>query len=305
MQDNKIPTKKRLSTTSLAKELRITAQALFQRLVEAGLIIRTGDTWELTSLGKSQGGLYKHSEKFRRYIVWPESIVAELEHSHNGASHGLLTATAIGKNFQMSPNRINSILSELGWIKKDVIKGWHVTELGKRLGGVQSKYDTTGVSYVRWPQTIIRNTILIDNILQASGDTSNMNQNQLQNAVSPDLTDFRDKFKPEHRATDGHNVRSKAELIIDNWLYFSKIVHAYERKLPIEEEIYCDFYIPTGKVYIEYWGLEEDKYLARKEKKLEIYRKYKLNLIELFDKDVSNLEDTLPAKLLEFGIPIE
>jgi len=131
-----------------------------------------------------------------------------------------------------------------------------------------------------------------------------VSQDQPQNTEA-DAVEFRDKFRPEHRAQDGHYVRSKSELIIDNWLYVSKIVHAYERKLPIEEELYCDFYIPTGKVYIEYWGLQEDKYLTRKEKKLEIYKKYNLNLIQLVEKDVLNLEDTLPAKLLEFGIAIE
>jgi predicted nuclease of restriction endonuclease-like RecB superfamily len=161
------------------------------------------------------------------------------------------------------------------------------------------------VPYVRWPQTIIRNSILITSIREASGDTSNIIQDQSPNTEVSDLTEFRDKFRPELRATDGHYVRSKAELIIDNWLYFAKIVHAYERKLPIEEEIYCDFYIPTGKVYIEYWGSEEAKYLARKAKKLEIYKKYNLNLIQLFEKEISNLEDKLPAKLLGFHIPIE
>ena len=49
---------------------------------------------------------------------------------------------------------------------------------------------------------------------------------------------------------------------IDNTLYEYWLVHAYERKLPVEEDVYCDFYIPTGKVYIEYWGYENDeKYL--------------------------------------------
>ncbi|MBK8822152.1 MAG: hypothetical protein IPN58_05960 [Anaerolineales bacterium] len=63
---------------------------------------------------------------------------------------------------------------------------------------------------------------------------------------------FREKFTPTHRATDGHWVRSKAEMLIDNWLYMSGVVHGYERQLPVEEELYCDFYIPEGKVYIEY-----------------------------------------------------
>lgn len=54
-------------------------------------------------------------------------------------------------------------------------------------------------------------------------------------------------------------VRSRAEVLIDNWLYMQGIVHAYERRLPIEEECYCDFYLPGGKgVYIEFWGRESD-----------------------------------------------
>ncbi|GAI52564.1 unnamed protein product, partial [marine sediment metagenome] len=60
----------------------------------------------------------KHSEKFGRYIVWPESIIAELDDSREDIGHNLLTATNIGKNFEIPANRINSILSELGWIKK-------------------------------------------------------------------------------------------------------------------------------------------------------------------------------------------
>ena len=73
-------------------------------------------------------------------------------------------------------------------------------------------------------------------------------------------------------------------MLIDNWLYMSGIVHAYERRLPIEEEVYCDFYIPDGKVYIEYWGLEKDqKYADRKKVKIEIYQKNHLDLIEITD----------------------
>ncbi|MBL4760369.1 MAG: hypothetical protein JKY80_05905 [Mariprofundaceae bacterium] len=83
----------------------------------------------------------------------------------------------------------------------------------------------------------------------------------------------------------------------------AEIIHAYERKLPIEEDVYCDFYIPTGKVYIEYWGYENDsKYLKRKKDKIDIYQKYAFNLIELNDQDVLNLDDILPRLLLKFGI---
>ena len=83
----------------------------------------------------------------------------------------------------------------------------------------------------------------------------------------------------------------------------SEIVHAYERKLPVEEDVYCDFYLPVGKVYIEYWGLENDpKYQDRKKEKLKVYEKYGFNLIEIIDSDIQNLDDILPKKLLKFGI---
>ncbi|MUK87772.1 hypothetical protein GMD78_05065 [Ornithinibacillus sp. L9] len=92
-------------------------------------------------------------------------------------------------------------------------------------------------------------------------------------------------------------------MLIDNWLYMSEIIHAYERKLPIEEGVYTDFYLPVGKVYIEYWGLENDpKYQKRKEEKLKIYEKYGFNLIEIQDWDIQNLDDILPKKLLKIGI---
>ena len=105
-------------------------------------------------------------------------------------------------------------------------------------------------------------------------------------------------------------MRSRAELLIENWLYQYGIVHAYERRLNIEEECYCDFYIPHGPgrpqaVYIEYWGLEGDqKYGERKKKKLELYRKNEIPLIELNDADIVNLDDVLARKLLQFKIKV-
>jgi len=219
----------------------------------------------------------------------------------SGSGRLLLTATELGKHFGVTANKTNHILSELGLIKKG-LKGWLVTDLGKKYGGVQSNYKTSGVSYARWPESLKRNKVLISSIQEAKGAISAT----IQNYNDKEEIEFRGKFPANHRATDGHRVRSKAELLIDNWLYMAEVVHAYERKLPIEEEVYCDFYIPTAKVYIEYWGYDSDpKYLARKNKKLEIYRKHGLNLIQLEDKDVKNLDDTLPGLLLKYGLKTE
>lgn len=291
-----------LSATALADELKIPQPSVVQILLDMGLIAKNAEGhFVLTPNGFSKGGTYKTSDnpKIGRYIVWPKSIIKELDDS-NEPSGNPLTATSIGKNFDLPPNRVNSILSELGWIKKDLVNGWQITELGKRLGGIQSKYKT-GVPYVRWPSAIINNKILVTSIRESKGDISSSSQEQPQNE-SPDTKEFRERFPAKNRAKDGHMVRSKAETIIDNWLYEANIVHAYERKLSIEEEVYCDFWIPKGKVYIEYWGLEDKDYLGRKEKKLLIYRKHDFDLIQLSDKDVSNIDDILPAKLREFGV---
>ncbi|MCX6666079.1 MAG: hypothetical protein NT038_08510 [Euryarchaeota archaeon] len=119
--------------------------------------------------------------------------------------------------------------------------------------------------------------------------------------VEEEENNFRTKFPANFRTEDGHMVRSKAEQIIDNWLYHKGIVHAYERRVPIEDEVYCDFFIPLGqKVWIEYWGLEEEKYLKRKELKKGFYEKNQKKLIELVDKDIENLDDVMPKKLRPF-----
>ena len=122
--------------------------------------------------------------------------------------------------------------------------------------------------------------------------------------MAPRPDDFRDKFPAKIVTIDGHRVRSRAELVIDNWLYMQEIVHAYERRLPIEEDCYCDFYLPQGRgVYIEFWGRESDpKYRERMAIKQAIYMKHGLRLIELGDAEIERLDDVLPRMLLRFGI---
>lgn len=307
MMDNKRASSSELSTTNLAKQLKMSTKAIFQLLADTGLISRNGDSWDLTPVGKSKGGNYRQHQEYGRYIVWPPSILSEFDEPQEKHGQNLITATAIGERHEISANRINSILSELGWIKRDtVVNGWQVTDFGKKVGGVQSTFKNTGVPYVRWPQNILENKTLITNIHEAKGDVTIITQDHVKTTATDD-GDVRNKYqKPEWRAQDGHYVRSKAEMLIDNWLYVSKIVHAYERKVPnVDEDMLCDFYIPTGKVFIEYWGLDDEKYLATKKWKLDIYRKNNINLIELTDKDVSNLDDTLAGKLRKFHVLIE
>ncbi|MCQ8129016.1 glycerol kinase [Methylomonas rivi] len=284
---------KRLSTTQLAKLRGVSQEQMFGQLTALGLIEKQEDKWQLTGAGTAAGGVYL-TGKYGQYVAWPEDFQLPTAAAKAEAAK-LLTATELGQHFELSANKMNYILSELGWIKKG-LKGWLVTEQGLAMGAEQGEDSRSGIPYVRWPEKIARNRALKDNVDNIKGvDKPKTDADKMDS--------FRHKFEATHRTTDGHFVRSKAEMLIDNWLYMAEIVHAYERKLPIEEEMYCDFYIPTGKVYIEFWGYENDaKYQARKQEKLAIYRKYNFNLIELTDKDVLNLDDILPRLLLRFGV---
>ena len=120
-----------------------------------------------------------------------------------------------------------------------------------------------------------------------------------------DDEDFRKQFPADHLCDDGHYVRSRAEMLVDNWLYNHGIIHAYEKSVFMKSYpdavVISDFYIPEGKVFIEFWGLSDDeKYQKRKEIKQKLYRDNKINLIELDDKDIKRLEDILPRKLHGF-----
>lgn len=313
-----------LSTSALAKALNCDAKDLTRRFRDLGWTAwnEKEQVLELTDAGTKKGGIYINSPRFGRYIAWPQefktasalislgstptpaSAPATPAVKPSGAAPAapvqFLTATDLGERFGLPSARVNSILSELGWIKRG-IKGWVTTDQGLAIGAKQLENYKTGVPYVTWPASITLNPRLVDTINESKGAAAPPSEGK--SATATETVGFREKFEARHRTTDGHCVRSKAEMLIDNWLYMAELVHAYERKLPVEEDLYCDFYIPTGKVYLEYWGLENDpQYQERKAKKIEIYRKYGFKLIELNDADVANLDDVLPRKLLQFGV---
>ncbi|TYP69636.1 glycerol kinase [Paenibacillus methanolicus] len=300
-------TQKLLSTTALAKEMGIQAKELFQTLTDADCIKRENDGWVLTDKGREFGGTLKTHPQHGTYIAWDEQIKTILATDDESDNSGkLISAVTLSKHFNISRFRMNPILSELGWVQK-AVKGWTVTKLGESIGGKQFEYAKTGIPYVCWEESILTNKRLLETIQSVQGvsvvETEEASTEEKVDVSKPAAIGFREKFEAKHRTADGHYVRSRAEMLIDNWLYMSEIVHAYERKLPIEEDVYCDFYLPVGKVYIEYWGMENDKrYVERKNEKLRIYNKYGFNLIELEDADIQNLDDILPKKLLKFGI---
>jgi len=107
------------------------------------------------------------------------------------------------------------------------------------------------------------------------------------------------------KCIDGHVVRSKGELIIDNHLHRLGIKHEYERTIRVRgNPIKYDWYLPKQDVYIEYWGFFGKEYEKRKEEKLNLYRKGKLKLIsienEMFNDIFPKLEKELKKQHVNF-----
>ncbi|MDB9495541.1 hypothetical protein PN441_14615 [Spirulina major CS-329] len=237
-----------------------------------------------------------------------------------------LTATQISKALQdtgqtIHRNAVNRLFSELGLLEKEG-GGWVATERGFAFGATQHRHPKTGNTYVLWDAQILENRIFLTSLKNQyeaslaapdpSPDPTPQSEppSPILNPATPTRrtdSNFREAFRSgaKFRTTDGHWVRSKAEVMIDNWLYMAEIVHAYERRLPIEAEVYCDFYIPSCKVYLEYWGyLDDPAYQKRKAEKKDLYNAHNFKLIELTDHHIQTLDDHLPKLLHQFGINV-
>jgi len=224
----------------------------------------------------------------------------------SSSTDDMLSATKIGLEFDISGQKLNLLLNELGWTYKPRHgKGWGATKQGKRQGAEARKVKSSGVPYLVWPSKITRSKVLRRAVADFKGEALPKESTSAQSASSSDYEDFRKKYPANYRCMDGHYVRSRAEVMIDNWLYTNGIAHAYERKLPIEDDVYSDFYIKSGNVYIEFWGMESDeKYARRKAVKQKTYSDNEFDLIELNDDDLNHLDDILPRKLLQYGITV-
>ena len=295
-----------ISTSALANKLDIKSSDLFDQMKTLGLIERKNEKWSLTDTGKQKGGQIRSNAKYGDFIVWPDNI--SIENGQQKEKTNYLNATAIGKHFNISSQKLNLLLNELGLIEKSVA-GWRPTTLGKKIGGKQFEHETSGGTYILWPESILYNKDVLELFMEKPKKSES--KVIVEKVESENVNDFRKIYPTEYRTKDGHYVRSKAEQIIDDSLYLWGIPHAYEKKLPnIDEDVFSDFHIPAGKgrpkaVYIEYWGMENDeKYNKRKQKKIEIYNSLGLNLIQLNDADIKNIEDALQKYLRKHDISV-
>ena len=103
------------------------------------------------------------------------------------------------------------------------------------------------------------------------------------------------------KCIDGHIVKSKGELIIDNHLTRLCIEHEYEKIIKVNNKpIKTDWYLPKYKIFMEYWGYYGKDYEKRKEEKITLYRKGKLDLISIEDIMLSDIYSNLKNELERF-----
>ena len=126
---------------------------------------------------------------------------------------------------------------------------------------------------------LYRDTSLTDRAVNDIKDIIESKKPKEETKVSEEAKE-KDSHKEEIRRTcDGHYVKSDPEIIIDDILYENRIVHCYEKKVPIdsdEQTIKCDWFIPvlgsTRGIYIEYWGMKTPKYLKERAEKEKLYK---------------------------------
>ena len=282
----------KISTSALAKMRQIEAKLLFADLKRAGYIVRKDDHWILTEEGTKYGGEYVDHPKFGPFIVWPTNLHIELATS-SGKTY---SATQLGEKLKLNAKRMNQLLSELGWISKSD-EGWSLTEAGIRAGGHLRVDKESNHTFVVWHDIVLRNKRLKQSVIEFLG------QDAESHSTDKSLSNFRQKFEAKHRTLDGHYVRSKGELLIDNWLYLAGVVHAYERQLPIAQDVTSDFYLPSGKVYLRFWGSDTGEMSEAEQEKIRaVYKQHSFNLIEVEASEVDRLDEVLPKRLRQFGI---
>lgn len=96
-------------------------------------------------------------------------------------------------------------------------------------------------------------------------------------------------------AKDGHPCRSLGEKLIDDWLSDHQIAHDIEPSYPFDAELNpnarlrADFLVGDG-VYIEYFGLmNRPEYAQKAEVKRNLSARHGIKLIELFERDLTQV----------------
>lgn len=106
----------------------------------------------------------------------------------------------------------------------------------------------------------------------------------------------------------GEYVKSASEAVIANYLYKNGIIYSYEKiysELMEDRKVYKpDFTIDVAgeEIYIEYFGIDEEKYNKNKEQKIKFHKEHNNKFIDLDMTPIEKIEEELNKKLQEYGI---
>ena len=281
----------KLSTSALAKQLELSSQQLFASLKDYGWIQKLEEGWGLTAKGEFEGGEYVHSKRYGRFIVWPEQLA---EHALLKAleNNQHISATQLGRQHALNVRQVNRMLAELGWIKHG-FQGWELTASGEQQGGVQMENEASGTLYCLWPQAIVDN----DSLKRHLDYAHRLN-------ASPEPAD--DLFAEQQTllGLDGRQHQSREQLQVSYWLYMAGLAYACERRLPVDEELYADFYLPAHQLYIELWLQGDAGQLAQRMQRKQIYQQLGMAVVDLEDEDFKQLDEVLTRKLRKLNLRV-
>lgn len=119
-----------------------------------------------------------------------------------------------------------------------------------------------------------------------------------------------DSWEGNYTCKDGHVVKSKSEMFIDDYFYGKEYQHAYEAAANLFDGaaekmivIKPDFFLPNfkglGDIYLEHFGLQEvsEDYREKTRFKFDLYRKNGKTVICTYEDDMKSPESALDGKL--------
>lgn len=305
------------SRSSLAKDLGVSLKELTQVMIDSGWLrhvdtAESEERWVLTAKGEFEGGVYKDSSKFGRYIAWPSTVlnhpaIVELSRSQ-------LSASAVAKHYNVSAKTINRLFADIGWIVASD-KGWLATPAGQQQGACQTTSDTTGIPYVVWQRNILEHPMLNRHVGIYTANEQyliTVNLSHQKTVVSQNKT----VLATSHRAyqtLNGLVVTNKADLLLANYLHIYGIRFTYQRVIegPSKQKdgqgaiFVPDFFLSDSSVclviersHIPPEALAEQIGCESGLKQLE-YR-----ILALNESDIEAIETVLPKRLLPLGVSL-
>lgn len=314
-----------LSTSALAKRLKLPIQQLFVTLRDYGWIERHEKGWVLTGKGELHGGDYQNSQRFGRYIVWPESLM----------EHPLITA--IESNQRITPGgmrryyshlsirQINRTLSELG-LQRPTTRGLEITALGEKFGGRQDREEEHDLWVVSWPHEIVDNPVVhrelnrlvsdgVETVAEPVDQQADAHETSSNSEAQPtgpmddlfahseDRGPATDDAPARRRTLDGRYVETLLQLRVSDWLYEAQLAYARNRRLPLDEPLWADFYVPKAGLYIECWERDvPTSELTRRLRTREACRELGLEYQEVAAADMERIDDLLSQRLASLGV---